>query len=110
MKEGITMNEKNVINMFKQGFSIDYIIQHFYLLENKNFVNYSIDKAKYVFDDKNYTSKETVRGFVYRTLYKNFYKNTALSNKRSFLSYLTHYFLKTMLVALQNKGFEVSYL
>ena len=72
------MNEELVLDLFEKGFSIDYIVDFLYKYTNKNFTNYVVRNGKVIFKSQNYTSKEIVKGFVYKILYKNIIKNRAI--------------------------------
>ena len=77
--------ENKIVELYKRGFSIDYIINYIYKLENRNSVSVSRINNKYIIDDSKYVSKDKIRSVTYTTIYKKFYKNTALSNKRYLL-------------------------
>lgn len=69
------MDSRDVVDLYKKGFSIDYIVNEFYRskkVENYSFYNFNDKKVLICFKD---TTKAACKGEVYKILYeyiKNF--------------------------------------
>lgn len=71
------MTSEKVIDLYKQGYSIDYIVNQYYL--SKKNENKIINlKSKRIILLECYTKKSDVRGEVYRIIYSKISKNRSI--------------------------------